>query len=570
MAVISAFILDSPLIWDNPLTGFQERDPFNFFEGTDSGAIEGCAQLVPGSMPVNAPVAIASDCMGHSYVEDFYDRIHLIEAGHDLGTILSDQTVLMDVWNAWRVPKTLTNVSGINTTGFTLTGDLPPPDVVFAGLEVKTYQFDISADGSPVINAAYTFDFTTELPVATFVGQRITLFPFFNNWKEPFTETLEYKTNVIEARSGAEQRIGLRGGPRHFLQNSVLAIGENFRELQGYIRHSQGGYYGIPVWQDQSKLLAAAPIGSLSIEVDTSNRGFRDDGFCVVLLGTNLFEVLAITTVVGNTINLVAASTAAWGKDMPVFPVEYARLEDSQPISRINGEVATAQINWQMRYPVSITPMVPPGLYNGMYVLEVPPNWAENRELVYGAKMRVMDGQVGLQEIQEIGWSDKLSESFYWWLQGRSNIAWFRSFLAYLDGRRVPFWLPSWTPDIIVVTDIQAADDWLECRGNYLSKFYTPAVVESHCCHFRMELYDGTVFYRHIVDTFAIDSTKDKVVFIDPDGGGDALGRLVTTGQVRMVSFMRRVRSYADRIDLVWHNGEFAECKMQFTYIGVN
>ena len=73
-----------------------------------------------------------------SYFEDYYFRVHLLPGRINLGSLASEQSRTIEVWNARLTPNNLASITATGADGMTLTGPAPAP-TVFAANESRLY-----------------------------------------------------------------------------------------------------------------------------------------------------------------------------------------------------------------------------------------------------------------------------------------------------------------------------------------------------------------------------------------------------------------------------------------------
>jgi len=569
MAAVFAVRLDSPLFYQSvPTFDHEAPGAITYLDYAPALAVVGA--VTPGSITFNAPKAADVHKL-KSYGDDLFNKVHVYDSSYDLGNVLSNRTIYFDVWNAWlKESRAIESITQTDVIGLDLLPgvQIPPPDVVIGPQGVLTYQVEVSTVGPPQVAANYQLNIDNgEAPYTDIRGLRLALFPFVNNWEVPFIETMEWKTDVIMAQNGLEQRIGLRRSPRVSLRHKVFAYREDFRALQAYVRAGYERPFAIPLHNDQSYLLQAAPIGSTEFEVETTNRNFREGQIVAVMAGVDSYELAFCEGISGNTLTLQSETLKAWNKRTPVFPVELALIPAEQKIDKLSGEMVSAVIEWELVNSIPHAAFEPsaPELYNGYYVLTRQPNWRDSRDITYSGELIEFDPGTGKRYREKMNIGDRVSQPFKWFLNGRTEIEWFRSFLYYLDGRRVPFWLHSDSPDFVINDVIDANQSGFSVDGNYLSQLYGADAEDE--IHVRILLHGGEVFYRRMVSAIATEVGTDWVEVTNPDGS-NTWGHEIQPNQVKMCSFMHFVRNSADRIQLSWISGDFAECDLRFTYAG--
>jgi hypothetical protein len=181
------------------------------------------------AQPVTERAAALTGAPVRSFSDDFYHRIWMLPSAIDAGNVVDNLAVLVDVWNAYLVRRTL---RAITRTGEALILEQPVSlPHVWHGTELRTYTVRIPAVGPVVLSAAWLWDWTTETRTLTAAGRRIVPWLWRPNWRDGVRERLEWLTDVRGAWDGTEQRAGLRARPRYTLEGTVSARGPARREL---------------------------------------------------------------------------------------------------------------------------------------------------------------------------------------------------------------------------------------------------------------------------------------------------------------------------------------------------
>ncbi|HLP67781.1 MAG TPA: hypothetical protein VK181_09705, partial [Rhizobium sp.] len=162
----------------------------------------------------------------HSFMDDYYFRVYFIPAALDLGTIAEPTVGNVVAWNADFRVATMTSVVPTIGLGMSYAGD--PAPYPLKAMALRTWGVLVTLEGPPALNDALNFTFDTgqfyPLRVTAFRVQPLpeNLWPWTINWKDGLNIAEEFKTDIIEARSGREQRIAMRSTPRKTLEFSIL------------------------------------------------------------------------------------------------------------------------------------------------------------------------------------------------------------------------------------------------------------------------------------------------------------------------------------------------------------
>lgn len=515
--------------------------------------------------PLN-PVGKTGCTIPH-FSADFYDRIHVTPALAGLGQVLSDQTETTEVWNAYRVDRTLNSITGQNTAGITFDSDqaggVPPPPVVYSQLSSRLYTFDISVIGPPGINASYEFAFDSETVQYRITGQRLALFSMRADWSQPVVERFVWKTQIIDSYEDERQAISLRVYPRHFLKANIGGFRVNKQILNAALSQNQALPFAVPAWQDQAALSQTSDVGALTIYLDTQTRLFLAGGLAALMTGPEQTEIVEIVSVQPDSLTLKAGLEGKWTIGSEVYPLRVMRAPKSLGVSNITGEVEFTAPTWEQLDPEIVPAETSPAVqYMSYPVLEVMPNWADNRRRTFGRKMGIFDPETGPKVWDEQGDESRVTDGFSWFLNGRDTIYWFKTWLYARRGKQSPVWLPSWGADMTLTEPLTPSSVNMQIRGDWGSRFFKLEPGVYH--HFRLQTRDGQIFYRRILSITEAPVAGDSLVsFSNPDGE-DSLGVSIDPSNVELISFLRLCSINSDDIKLAWQTLGFATCNLSF------
>lgn len=271
------------------------------------------------------------------YVHDLacFDRIHIIPRFRDLGSVISEQEITVEVWNSFHQrSKTLDDITITGPAGITVTDHLGVP-VVFTATQSEIFTVVVSAEGDPQIDNVVTWEFIgieTEGTGLTIVGFRAVPFPYDPNMSEPVTEMFGYLTNVITSFSSMEQRVQLRAVPIGSISYAVVLT--DVREVQQantILFGNQPRAFGVARWPFRTSLAVDANADDLQIYCDPTDIPFEEGG--LVMLWTDPFswEVQTIASVESDHLVLVTPLRASWtGTVTTVVPMVVARLSTDE------------------------------------------------------------------------------------------------------------------------------------------------------------------------------------------------------------------------------------------------
>lgn len=258
---------------------------------------DGTLTFVPTS--VFPTFTIIADKEGYTYSNDFYYRIHYTPQIVNLGNILSDQIFNLKVWNAHFITKTLSSISETTLPDITLNSPITIPGI-FNGLQELTFPLTVPSAGEAIISGSYTFTWTDSAYTVLVMGTRIVLWPFAP--QNEFQERREWKTEILTAIDGSEERHLLRSIPRTYFNYSYsFRTPAEFVLAETLAKNFYHTRIGVPSWQEYTKVFSVQ-AGSYSIDIDTTNLELFLKQSCILWSSYSDYEVKTIASFTSSTI----------------------------------------------------------------------------------------------------------------------------------------------------------------------------------------------------------------------------------------------------------------------------
>jgi len=364
------------------------------------------------------------------------------------------------------------------------------------------------------------------------------------DWTSGITETLEFKTDVSIAWSGAEQRRAVRIAPRRTFEFDAQLRGQSRRLIEGALFAGSSQVWGLPIWPDGQNMTSALAPGATVVPCDTVNRDFVNGGTAIILTSASTYEVLQVETVSSTQLTLSTGTVNSWPVNAKLFPLRQARLPAWPKLSRANGDFATAQVKFLITEACDWTPASGLPTYRTYPVIEDSPDAGQGDQASFEREARTIDSDTGIFEVDDTAGIGFPTLEHYWWLSGRTARANFRALLYLLKGRQGAIWLPTYQTDLKLTGAAAATDTTLTVEA---SGYTANLLGQINRQDIRIELYGGTVLYRRITGATQ-PSTTTEVLTVD-----SALGTAFTAAQVRRISFMALCRQNADAVAIQHH-----------------
>ncbi|MEC7118662.1 MAG: hypothetical protein VXW65_02010 [Pseudomonadota bacterium] len=371
------------------------------------------------------------------------------------------------------------------------------------------------------------------------------------DWSTPIIERLEFKTDVMLAYNGAEQRIALRQTPRRWLEFAYLIDGAHARRAFEAKLWSHGAQaWQLPIWTDATAATAAISNGATVIALDAQYRDFVAGGHAALIDGERHL-VVEIVSVAADQI-VVNPIAGDWPIETTVVPVRSAYLEPQQQVTRFTGDavynVARFMLDDVSEYPAA----APEVLYRSEPVLTMPSNWMDDITVDYQRKMSVVDFQIGGMYRDDETGQPVLVQSHHWVLASRAQISAFRGWLYAQRGRFKGIWLPSFLPDFDLVAPVTDSSLQINVGNHGYTDLYQ---IDKNRRDLRIELSGGIILYRRITASTVIDPQTEQITL------DTALGVAVAPADIERISLMSYCRLDTDAIELAWSWGDYVDVR---------
>ena len=307
----------------------------------------------PGALAGSGVVALVSQGLVGSEAPMFggselFGKVLVLPRAHDAGFVLSPTVWDVEVWNTHRrEARALTALTIAGSGGLQVTGGLGDT-ATFGPGQSSIYLATLAGQGDATIATVATWNFTGETGAdMTVTGTRITVFSPEIDWSDGFTETIEFKTDVMTATSGQEQRVQLRTKPRYGAAFRVVTLdAKDSAAMDALLFGWQGRMFGVPWWPDASMLTAQATPGATSLQVDTTGRAsFEAGGLVMLWADQHTWEALGALTVASGSVSLSSQITGTWPAGTVVVPLKRGRMADVVDVED--------PVNWASIFQVS-------------------------------------------------------------------------------------------------------------------------------------------------------------------------------------------------------------------------
>lgn len=279
-----------------------------------------------------------SGIFARSHELAYLNRIHVIPRERDLGAVVSEQEIFVEVFNAYmQRAQIMDEIIITGPQGIEVDDDLGQP-AHFAASNSHVYTVVVSAEGDPQIDNLVTWVFLGIDPEGTglaLIGFRMIPFPFQPNMAQEVVESFGYLTDIIESHTGMEQRIQLRELPVGSITYSVLLTDSRDAQMCAAILFgNQTRTFGVARWQFRGPLAQAAEVDDLLIYCVTDDVPFEVGGLVMLWTDPYTWEVHTIGAVESDHIVITTGLRLAWSSVITtVVPIVIGRLSPEEAVS---------------------------------------------------------------------------------------------------------------------------------------------------------------------------------------------------------------------------------------------
>jgi len=489
---------------------------------------------------VQANGVALSGTHANSYLLDFYNRVQIHPATIALGNLVSSQTRTVSVWNAWLDRSaTVTAVQSDSDSAIVISGQGNPP-LVMPPLQELTWQLSVGVAGTATLDTTVQWVFAGDPSLGVRItGQRVTAWTFAPHWDSGVTERLEWLTLVERGTNGNETSTPLRETPRRSWEFVPVVEGVNRQRMEAMLYDASARTWAVPLWAEIHALPTPLALGALSIPMATAGLDFHKGGLAILMTDAHTYETVEVDTVTDSAINLVRATLNAWDAGTKLYPARTARLDEYPTLNRFTTRLVDTTVRFVSMDANDYIATMPAARYLGTPVLEDRPEWSDNPTMQYGRDVELIDGNTGGALVDDISGKPWPIQSHRWQVYGRAAHDSLRQLLYALAGKVGRVWLPTWQDDLYPAAD--AAGNTMDVtNGGYTVYLHG----QNGRRDIRVQLVDGTVFYRRITASAEIDTDTERLQL------DSAWPSTIAKANVVSISFMALCRLDTDAVEI--------------------
>jgi len=552
MAILDGALVVPPrieLAYDNPYISPDidetSLDIWPPHESIVSGGLVNAVLTRTTPVGVTTRVIVGGDSVATSYADDYYYRIHSVPNSVELGNILSEQALDLELWNSYFVDNTLQSIDVVNLSNVTITtGSISIP-YTFKPLENVIFGLAIDTTGSAIVDGYIQFTFDTEILRINVTGQRVLLVPFLPS--SSFTESLLWSTDVIEAKLGEDRHV-VREIPRQDFAYSYRMDQETYSYGLRLFNFLANRPVALPLWSDATKVVQLS-AGISTLELDTRYISIEVNTLVSIWSSWDSYELASVISLTADSITLdkvlVNSTTSAW-----VVPVQVAYSDKGITFNK-SKKYVTGTFKATVLDPINLAINDLPNTYLTLPVFDLPNIVSNGLSEQVSRAISTFDsisGKVELSDIQDYT-RDRQTISIN--AVGRKELYDLRRRLDFFQGKLTPFWFPNGSNNVIALAPIYNGNSSLKVK--YGSYGLYPLD------HIRVTDTSGNSTYFEAISSVAT-GTLFETFTLSPTPTADIL-------DIQKIDFMVKSRFDSDSITITHHGKGLAT--MQVSIIEV-
>lgn len=396
------------------------------------------------------------------------------------------------------------------------------------------------------------------------------------------TEKLEYKTSILTAYDGSEQRICTRSNARRYITYNYSSMTSYQAQwLRALLRMRQSTYIYIPMWHSAIMLNSPATAGSKGLYIDSKYMFDLHNCDAILIFSEDSItqgnQVYVVDGYEDGIIGLKTKLTTDLAVDSTyIYPMIQCSV---QPASGLNyvfsgGSELVANFEDILYVPTFDVPSkylfdndedyedknidnLPLSL-NNREVFLLSPQWVDDDgvSLSITKNTEKLDNDTGvfMYDLKNNYSYDKHTYKFL--LINRQEIHNIKRFFNRVKGKFKSFYMPTWVRDITPSSSLIAGNNFIYTELSQLYKFYGSTSRKKYIVIFTNDnityVYKLLSFSTEVINNV----TYGKIYLYSP------ISKTIPLSDIKMVSFMNHVRLDDDSLQINYETCNVATCTL--------
>lgn len=376
-------------------------------------------------------------------------------------------------------------------------------------------------------------------------------------------ETLEWKTEILKAHDGTEQRIKIRQSPRQFFKYELFLPTDLLNTwFDSQLHRWLKSKWLVPIWTDFVEHSGTINKYDTTITVDTTNADFRAANKAIIWVSTDEYEVVKINTVANSQLNLYTNYPVLnnYTGTKYIIPVREAYMTMSVEKSRFRQAVAKVNLVFKIFDNINLTGYVPDDNYDGLPLLINPSFMGDVHIESSNPDIILIDYETGTFEIIS-NTTFNITSQQHTFINNNKAACWnFRKFLYSLNGRQKAVLIPTFRDDLTLVGTIVGGQTTFTVENISLTNNMGFNSLRTYIGFYFPDT--GELITRKITNIEEVNSSTERITIDAAISVTDA----ISAGDCR-ICFIDKCRLESDKIEIDWLRPYENSCETKFMRI---
>lgn len=383
------------------------------------------------------------------------------------------------------------------------------------------------------------------------------VWPFTPDWNEDVRVSYEFRTEIIDSRSGKEQRIATRTNPRVEMEFTCLVADYDFRTFLARMETEHNKAMLMPEWSAPMEVSDAAVAGETSIRVyEVDGKLNAGEQFALVSGDPegSTCVIFTVDSIVGRRIYPTAPLSAPVQPGACVYRLLRGHLDTTLQAQLLSDRAARVRVKFALdpgTEDFGALPAATEEHWSRELVL-LEPDWSSEFSRDHETVLDTLDyGHGPLAFLMPVPFNSKIIKATYTAI-GRDEVKLVVDLFRRMRGQQGEFFMPTFVEDLRLTANVAAGARWMRIAGADQVPFFATSTMHRNIIVFYI---DGT---HDIFATGTIEAASDangdymRVELLSP------APRVIRPADVSMICWLQLWRFASDAITVQWETDEIA------------